>query len=270
MYNPAKLSLLDEEELEEDVQSSSSSGKEDVDALPYTDAPEHTSESSEWSPEVTIEDYSMSDGDIPKLDEENSGEEESTLSDLDEGGKRKTKGHHKKKEVNFRGKQDISDKSKDKIGYWGEKFAVKKLIHVYEKKYDCKANEISCGYYKFVAEGVLKLSLKWMNAEGESCNPYDIKLSKPSRERRKLSRERLIEVKATKNDQIRFFLSENEWEIMQSTPKYRLYIILKAGSKEAKMHRISHLKEWVNSKDTQIREHKKYEVTSNVQLKDKT
>ncbi len=148
-----------------------------------------------------------------------------------------------------------SDSDKSLIGSWGEALVFKELVAQYECKYET-TEKISKGHFKFGSKEKGELEIRWLNAEKESSQPYDIELTRKTAD---ASWQSPVEVKSTKGTQAHFFLSENEWTVMKSNPKYRLYLVIEAGVSDAKVYRIPKPKEWIENASVKI--HKKFEVT---------
>ncbi|MCB9092857.1 MAG: DUF3883 domain-containing protein [Halobacteriovoraceae bacterium] len=150
-----------------------------------------------------------------------------------------------------------SGQGNPEMGKWGEAFALKELLSYYEKKHGTNFQETSTGSYHLTQKGVVEIGLHWLNQIEESGESYDFLLTK-----KKEGSEEIIcpvEVKATKGESIHFFMSDGEWKIMKTNPKYRLYMILHAGEATAEMHKISNPKEWVRGDTVRIK--KKYEIS---------
>lgn len=88
------------------------------------------------------------------------------------------------------------------------------------------------GIYKTAKK--INVTLKWLNFQSESHQPYDIELVKTKES--ELPQHRFIEAKATTGSTIHFLLSENEWNLMNTRPDaFRLYHIMNAGQLNAKV-----------------------------------
>lgn len=144
--------------------------------------------------------------------------------------------------------------SKTAVGHWGESFALKNLIEHYVIKYHASSNKITQGHFKLTSE-LCNLEIEWINRQKESGQPYDLLLTKQKNGK---SYQRTIEIKATRGNQIHFYLSEHEWNKLHENPKNRLYLVQKAGTRAATIQKIPNPQEWLKQANPIV--HPTYEI----------
>lgn len=201
-------------------------------------------EKTEWNPTVPIKDISLPDQfKIQKSNIQKEVKAESSSSSTARG-------------PSFQSGpvgDTLSDNAKSEIGRWGEAFALKALVYHYESKYQVKATEVSSAHYQLVAETVT-CQIKWINYERETRQPFDIEIIK---QKGAITTFCPVEIKATKDSKIRFFLSENEMNLAKNNPKHRLYMIINAGQKGARIKKMP--RNWLSKASISVN---KYEVNA--------
>lgn len=156
-------------------------------------------------------------------------------------------------------KQPSGQVKKD-IGRWGESFAFQELVRHYEQKYGHRAMKIAPESYQLHVDGIIDIAIKWLNCQEESGKSYDIELMKHKNNQTPYIRP--IEVKASGNGKVHFFLSEGEWKMLKLDPKNRLYLVLHAGTGQARTLKIPNPSKWLENDDVIVKEHKKYEISA--------
>lgn len=210
------------------------------------DLPENEAFKAEWSPTIPIDEIRLSKRGIQKLKSKKRAPQPSNSKlNSQKNAKNSMKPSHQ-------------GQGSPALGKWGEAFALSELLSHYEKKYNSKFQQSFEGSYQMTQKGVIEIGLRWLNQAEESCQPYDLLLTK-----KKINGEAVtypIEVKATKGDGIHFFMSDGEWKAMKTNPKYRIYMVLHAGSSDAEIYKISNPRTWVKGEEVRIK--KRYEVSS--------
>jgi hypothetical protein len=124
----------------------------------------------------------------------------------------------------------LSQKDKEKIGRWGERYALKCLKEILSAKYrGGKMEETSDGFTIRLDERLI-VEVHWLNATDDKGEGYDIvKVENDTEE--------YIEVKSTKTDTKDWFeVSGKQWELMkQEGDKFHIYRVYNAGTKDAKL-----------------------------------
>ncbi|MCE5319054.1 MAG: DUF3883 domain-containing protein [Parachlamydia sp.] len=134
-----------------------------------------------------------------------------------------------------------------KLGMRGEELIFLKLAEHFKERH--KAQKIPSEPGTIALKGIhcksgqpIEIILKWLNHAGETYKPYDLDLIKTVQG--KSPRARFVEVKTTKMNRVHFYLSKNEYELMEQNAKnYRLYCVLKGDTDHPTIKKISHLKE---------------------------
>ncbi|MCP5508792.1 MAG: DUF3883 domain-containing protein [Chlamydiales bacterium] len=154
----------------------------------------------------------------------------------------------------------ITVAAKQEIGIWGEAFAFKRLKEHFEAKYaPSKFIKDSSRKDQLEAKNGTKISLEWLNENEESGQPYDIVLTKIKPHSNPKAYP--VEIKATKDNNVHFSITDSEWKKIDDDANYRLYLVLQATTDHAELYKIpTPTKGWLQNSDVTVK--KKYKVSA--------